>query len=346
MSNAAIITCSVFVTAVRAPQAIRLVVQSPASPAICLAFVAYILPIVPCIASIILATQGLTAYGLQVHVFTLYSLAWIDWMYIDKWFAGMTQHEWSELPRPKLSQQWLCRIGVVIGYIVSGCVVLYLHNSYANLATLLVFSGSYVYLSIQPWPQAFQREGMAWLCHYQIAFTVVLVMASITLSVVLIIASTVSTVGAILLQKIAVSFPTWLPIIRRTKPTQNHFGVGNSPYGWRNVGGSEESMWHRRVETLEQLLAVLGTESDDKKIGNGVMMRMANTDKALFLLCIQCSERLDFSSTKEFLSACTDGTLDESRLAEPLRHLGSSHIKTAEFAALLSGQREALRWQD
>ena len=123
--------------------------------------------------------------------------------------------------------------------------------------------------------------------------------------------------------------------IRRTKPMQNHFGVGNSPYGWRNLGGSEESMWHRRVETLEQLLIVLGAESDDKKIGNGVMMRMADTDKALFLLCIQCSKRLDFSSTKEFLSACSDGTLDESRLAEPLRHLGSSHIKTAEFAALL-----------
>jgi hypothetical protein len=80
MSTTAIITCSVLVGIIRVPQASRLALTSSLSRIVYLALAAFVLPIIPCAVSVVLAARGLTAYSLQVHVFTFSSLAWLDWV--------------------------------------------------------------------------------------------------------------------------------------------------------------------------------------------------------------------------------------------------------------------------
>lgn len=88
--SVAIIVCSTIVGVVRIPQATQLAFKTsqlaflPPSLPICLALMAYLLPLIPCTLSVILAARGLNEYALQVHVFTFGSLVYLDWVRLPR----------------------------------------------------------------------------------------------------------------------------------------------------------------------------------------------------------------------------------------------------------------------
>ena len=116
----------------------------------------------------------------------------------QKIFSG--QNERPEQSHCTCLYLWFCRFGVVTAYVISGCLDLYLRSPYTTLATFLLFSGSYIYISIRA---RHSSHFPPWLPGYYIVFTTVLIMASIALMVVVIFP-----------RKGVASIASWLPLVR------------------------------------------------------------------------------------------------------------------------------------
>ncbi|KAH7556200.1 hypothetical protein BM1_06726 [Bipolaris maydis] len=62
---------------------------------------------------------------------------------------------------------------------------------------------------------------------------------------------------------------------------------------------------------------------------------MKEGDRLLFSKSVEYSEILKFPSTKDFLTACTDGTIDDSTLRSRIQNWNSGNFKVADFSKLL-----------
>ncbi|EMD95271.1 hypothetical protein COCC4DRAFT_177995 [Bipolaris maydis ATCC 48331] len=233
-----------------------------------------------------------------------------------------------------------------MAYVISGGLDLYFRNPYANLTTFLLFSGSYIYLSIRA---RHMSESLPWLPGYYIVFTAILIMASIALMVVVIFP-----------QKGVASIASWLPLafclihprtihsfqatIKNTHETMKYIyqviqrrtpiPESRSPYDWRGNTQAQEIRWEGREEIIQQLCILFDYKSD-KRTCNIVFITMKEGDRLLFSKSVEYSEILKFPSTKDFLTACTDGTIDDSTLRSRIQNWNSGNFKVADFSKLL-----------
>ena len=101
----------------------------------------------------------------------------------------------------------------------------------------------------------------------------------------------------------------------------------HSPYTWTGNTPAQEIRWEGRGEIIRQLLVLFDCE---ERICNQVFTSMEENDKMLFSRGVEYSKRLGFSSIKEFLAACTNGTIDESTI-----RVDWGNFEGPEFSKLL-----------
>lgn len=113
----------------------------------------------------------------------------------------------------------------------------------------------------------------------------------------------------------------------------------HSPYDWRDNTQAQEIMWEEEI--IGQLL-ILFNQQHGKRTCNVIFMSMNEKNKLLFSKCVGYSKDLGLPSTKYFLSACTNGTIDKSTLGSLIEASGSRNVESADIPKLLVSQGGSL----